>query len=347
MNINGREAKSKRKRVVITDMLPREQKGYWEDQCPEELDLVFANESKLDLANLISDARALIVKKKPITRDLLRKARNLRLVHKFGHWPIGIDPKACDELGITVKSRPLMVCICVAEHTLALLLACARNLIRGHQETIKGRYRSLSLEPKLTNERDFSCSNWVGLNIEEVYGKTLGLVGFGEIAGEVAVRAQAFGMKTIYHDIEPLDEFWERELHVENKDYHQLLQVSDFISLHVPHTDATDKMIGREEFREMKESAYLINTCRGGVVDENALIEALQKKEITGAGLDVFVREPVPFDSPLLKMENVVLSPHTGGVPTKGLAGEAQETLNEVADALKGKISKNFISENR
>jgi phosphoglycerate dehydrogenase-like enzyme len=331
------EERSGKRKVVITDLLPRERKEYWEDQCPKELELVFGDDPQLDLTHLVSDAAALITKKKLITEDMLKKAKKLRLVQMFGHWPTVIDLEACSRLGIVVRVRPLMVCISVAEHAMALLLACARNLIRGHYETINGGYRSIGLEPRLTDECSFSF-NWMGLKVNEVYGKTLGLIGFGEIAREVAFRAQAFGMKTIYYDIDPLNKFWERELKVEYRDIHELLKVSDFISLHLPHTTRTDKMIGKREFHEMKDSAYLINTCRGGVVDENALTEGLQKREIAGAGLDVFVREPLPFDSPLLKMENVVLCSHTAGGSTQGLRGEALETLKEIVGALGGKI---------
>ncbi len=333
-------------KVVITDMLPREREEYWKDQCPEELDLVFVDKAGSDLNELISDASFLICKKKTITRTLLKKAKNLFLVQKFGHWPIGIDLKACRELGIAVRVRPLIVSIAVAEHTMALLLACARDLIRGYNETVAGSYRKMGLSPILTSERDM-CFNWMALELKMVYRKTLGLIGFGEIAREVAIRAQSFGMEIIYYDLKPLDKFWEERLNVKYYEFNDLLRFSDFISLHVPHTKSTEKMIRQSEFLKMKNTAYLINTCRGGVIDENALIEAIQKKEIAGAALDVFIKEPLQFDHPLTKMENVVLSPHTAGGPTEGLRYEALATMNEIVEILNGKsysdVSSNYV----
>ena len=333
-------------KVVITDMLPREREEYWKDQCPGELDLVFADKAGSDLNELISDASFLICKKKTITRTLLKKAKNLFLVQKFGHWPIGIDLKACRELGIPVRVRPLIVSIAVAEHTMALLLACARDLIRGHKETVVGSYRKMGLNPIFTSERDM-CFNWMRLELKMVYKKTLGLIGFGENAREVAIRAQSFGMDIIYYDLKSLDKFWEERLNVKYYEFNDLLRFSDFISLHVPHTKSTEKMIGQSEFLKMKNTAYLINTCRGGVIDEDALIEAIQKKEIAGAALDVFIKEPLQFDHPLIKMENVVLSPHTAGGPTEGLRYEALATMNEIVEILNGKsysdVSSNYV----
>jgi phosphoglycerate dehydrogenase-like enzyme len=147
----------------------------------------------------------------------------------------------------------------------------------------------------------------------EVFVKTLGIVGLGEIGTELAKRAHAFDMKILYYKRRRLSEEAERELGIEYCSLDDLLRESDFVSLHVPHTKETDKLIGQRELALMKPSAFLINTSRGGVVDEDALYEALASKTITGAGLDVFREEPLPASSPLLKLDNVVLTPHIGG----------------------------------
>jgi D-3-phosphoglycerate dehydrogenase len=145
----------------------------------------------------------------------------------------------------------------------------------------------------------------------EIAGKTLGIIGMGSIGRAVSHRASAFDMKVLGHDIRPV----ETKREVEMTDLTTLLKASDVISLHTFLDEQTRHMIGTREFSFMKESAFLINTSRGPVVDETALIEALEARRIGGAGLDVFEKEPLPKDSPLRNMKNVILTPHTAGMP--------------------------------
>ena len=302
-------------KVAIIDVLTEEFRRRWqEDLKGVPADVVFVEDnSEQSLAAAISDAVVLITRNRPVDRSVLTLAGPaLRAVIKLGRWPLGIDCEACAARGIQVETIPLLDCITVAEHAMALLLACARDLIRAHRGVVQGDYRKYGLSPQRTAERSFAFK-WLPVKPTEIYGKTLGIVGCGEIGREVSQRARAFGMKVLYYDIRPLPQDWEQRLGVEFRKLEELLREADFVSLHVPHTPQTEKLIGEKELKLMKSTAYLINTCRGGVVDEEALVEALKRGDIAGAGLDVFVEEPLPHDHPLTKLENVILTCHIGG----------------------------------
>ena len=145
-------------------------------------------------------------------------------------------------------------------------------------------------------------------------------MGFGEIGKELASRANAFGMRILYHDMRRVPVEIEQDLNAKYCELDDLVAEADFISLHIPHTSASEKLIGGSQFERMKHTAFLINACRGGAVDEEALIDALREKKIAGAGLDVFVKEPLSFDHPLTKFDNVILTPHIGGGSGNGRA---------------------------
>jgi phosphoglycerate dehydrogenase-like enzyme len=186
-------------------------------------------------------------------------------------------------------------------------------VVQGHLATVSGAYRDLGITPELTAERKHGFQ-WMKLpDLFELDGKRLGLVGMGEIATEVARRARAFGMEVSYHSRTALDPEIEAEEGVTYRDFVDLLARSDIVSLHVPHTATTEHLIDAAALAHMRPDAYLVNTCRGGVVDEGALVAALQKRRIAGAGLDVFVHEPIAHDHPLLGLDNVLLMPHLGG----------------------------------
>jgi len=156
------------------------------------------------------------------------------------------------------------------------------------------------------------------LPIDAVYHKTVGIIGMGDIGMAFAERARAFGVRLLYFKRQRMPAEEERRLGIEYASIEELLRASDFVSLHVPHTKETDKMLGAKEFALMKPTAYLINVSRGGIIDEGALCEALKNKVIAGAGLDVFELEPVPKDSPLLELDNVILTPHSAAIYPTG-----------------------------
>jgi phosphoglycerate dehydrogenase-like enzyme len=179
-----------------------------------------------------------------------------------------------------------------------LMLAVQKRLVRFHNDVAAGRWRAG--KPDETR-------------VYELAGRTLGIVGLGNIGKKVARRAAAFDMKIQYYDIVRLNEDQEDALGVRFVLFEELLRSSDVLSLHVPLTDATRRMLGPREFAMMKPGAILVNTCRGPVVDEDALHRALTEKQIAGAGLDVFVEEPPAPNHPLFALPNVTLSPHSAG----------------------------------
>jgi phosphoglycerate dehydrogenase-like enzyme len=179
-----------------------------------------------------------------------------------------------------------------------LMLAVSRRLVWQHASVAAGRWRGNDL---------------AGTKLYELRGKTLGIVGLGAIGKKVARLGGAFGMSVLYYDLQRLSEDAEDALGVRFRLLNEVMRLSDVVSLHVPLTPASRHMIGAAEIGLMKPTAYLINTCRGPVVDEVALVAALSDGAIAGAGLDVFDEEPPPADNPLFKLDNVVLTPHFAG----------------------------------
>ncbi|MDI3341688.1 MAG: NAD(P)-dependent oxidoreductase [Sphaerobacter sp.] len=205
---------------------------------------------------------------------------------------------------------PSLATIAAAEHTLLLILALARRLIPAYAELVAGAGHGTPPVPALADGRP----NWVGMAWPNLLaGRTLGIVGLGRVGEAVAARASAFGMRVLYHDRERKPAA-ERRWGVQRQRFDQLLREADVISLHLPLTAETARIIDAPELALMRPAAYLINTAHGGLVDEGALLRALRQRAIAGAGLDVFAYEPIASDSPLLGLDNVVLTPHVGGV---------------------------------
>lgn len=279
-----------------------------------------------DLAGLLPDADYLVTRTVPVDAALLDAAPRARLVQKYGGRRDRIDIEAARQRNVVAATMPLCGCVAVAELTMTLILALSKQLVEGHEATVGGRYRDLGLVPERTSQRKIAFQ-WMRLpRLFEVAGHRLGLVGFGEIGTEVARRARAFDMEVVYAKREPIPGDLDDELGVRPLPLDELLATSDVVSVHVPHGPGTDPLLGRRELGLMRPEAYLVNTCRGPVVDEAALIEMLAAGRLAGAGLDVFVEEPLPHDSPLTTLPNVILSPHIGG----GTGGARQKQMADV-----------------
>ena len=280
--------------------------------------------------NFADDIQVLLTSKKHIDRELMCSFPNLALIQVQGRAPWAVDWRAAKEAGIPVSVLPHRGAIAVAEQTLSLMLGCYRRLIDGHVGTRDGSYLDFNVEPSRTDERKIAV-NWLKFDdVRQLHGKTLGLIGLGDIGIEVARRAQAFDMEVLYTKRSPLSREYEAQTDVSYLEFEELLQASDFVSLHAPHTSKTEKIIDARALDLMKSSAVLINTARGGLVDEEALVSALQKGSIGGAGLDAFLYEPLPKEHPLVSCGNVLLSPHVGGGTGGGQKGIMSDVINNL-----------------
>jgi len=226
-----------------------------------------------------------------------RAAPRLKLVQLLSAGYDAVDLEAARRAKVPVTNNGGANAVSVAEHTLMLMLAVSRKLVWQHANVAGGRWRGNGPPPRLY----------------ELFDKTLGIVGLGTIGKKVARLAQAFGMRVQYYDIARLSEDAEDALGVRFRLLRELLQASDVVSLHVPLNASTRHLIGAGEIALMKPSAMLVNTSRGPVVDEPALVRALADGKLLGAGLDVFDREPPRADNPLFALDNVVLTAHFAG----------------------------------
>lgn len=286
-----------------------------------------ADDSHAALAALLPSADALISQNTAIGADLIAAAPRLKLIQRYGTRPDGIDLDTARARGVAVATMPLHGCVAVAELAMTLILSLSKKLIRAHEATTTGAYRDLGVEPIITDQRKHKFQ-WMSMQTQmfEVTGHTLGIIGFGEIGAETARRAQSFGMSVIYNKRTRLTASIEVAEAVKYAEKDDLLRTADFVLLSTPLTTETQKMIGTRELDLMKSSAFLVNICRGGVIDEDALVAALQNRRIAGAGLDVFLYEPIPFAHPLLQCPNVILTPHIGG----GTGGARNRQMGDV-----------------
>lgn len=279
----------------------------------------------------IRDSDVLIARKRTIGSRELDCARP-SLVVALGRNPIPVSLRAAKRRGVPVAAIPHPGAIAVADHALGLLLAVARRIVEGDRGVRAGAYRERGLTPEVTTERLFAF-NWLGRKDAFILdGLQLGLVGFGAIGQEAARRAAGFGMRVRYYQRRPLSRGWNRRLGVEPAaSLDELLASSDVLSLHLPHTPETENLLDGAALDRMKPGAILVNTARGGLVDEAALAERLRDGRLGGAGLDVFREEPLPAGHPFVDTPRLVLAPHTGGAG----AGGMRELFVRVAAAIR------------
>jgi glyoxylate reductase len=256
-----------------------------------------------------------------IDREVLERAPGLRVAANYGVGFDHIDVAEAGRRGVLVTNTPGVLTDATADLAFALILAVARRVVEGDRRTRCGQFRF-----------------WAPLHFlgTEVSGKTLGIVGFGRIGRAVARRARGFDMQVLYTARKPLDEGEEERLGVRFAPLEELLAQSDFVSLHVPLTPETRHLIGARELSLMKPSAYLVNTARGPVVDEKALVEALRRGIIRGAGLDVYENEP-QLTPGLADLEKVVLLPHVGSATVETRTRMAEMAVENLLEGLAGR----------
>jgi glyoxylate reductase len=244
----------------------------------------------------------------------------IKVISNFGVGVDHIDLEAALQRGISVGNTPSMLDGATADMTFALLMTAARNIVMGDR---------FARSPKFTH---YDPRILIGY---EIHGTTLGIIGMGNIGRQVARRAQGFDMKVLYHNRKPNPEA-EAQLGATYVSLNELLEQSDYVALNMPLTDETRNMMGRDQLKRMKKTAILINLARGGVLDHDALVEALANNWIAVAALDVTEPEPLPRDHPLLSMDNVVIVPHLGSATRQTRRAMAQRTVDNLIAGLEG-----------
>jgi len=250
------------------------------------------------------------------TPPVLASCRNLRLISIWGTGTDNVDLKSARELGITVTNTPGANALSVAEHTIAILLSLARKI------------------PLL--DREVRSGNWPRVEMVQLSGKILGILGLGAIGRHAGRMAKGLGMNVIAWTFHPSPER-ATESGVRFVSKEELLKTSDVVSLHLRLTDETRDFLKKEDFDLMKPSAFFVNTARAGLIESGALYEALQSKKIAGAALDAYDQEPLPSGHPLTILPNVVLTPHNAGMTPEALINGLMMAVENVESFLAGK----------
>ena len=276
-----------------------------------------------DVIRACKEADGLLDQYAVLTRKVLESLPKCKVVSRYGVGVDSVDLKAATDLGIIVANVPDYCMDEVSNQTIAMILTLTRKTAFFDQKVKTGQW-------------DFRS----GIPIYRIHGKTLGLIGCGKIGLEVAKKISAFGVKVIVFDpyLQKVGEG------AELTDFDTVLKKSDFISIHCPLNESTRHLIGEKELQKMEKRPILINTSRGPIVDETALIQALKEGHISGAGLDVLEKEPPDPQSPLLKMENVVLSPHVSFYSEESISELKRRTAKNVADVLTGRWPKSVVN---
>ena len=264
-----------------------------------------------------------------IDKEVLDAGKNLKAVCNCAVGYNNIDVTEATKRGIFVTNTPGILTETTADCAFALMMTIARRIVEGDKNIRAKKW-----------VKAWSLRMFVGADI---YGKTLGIVGLGRIGIAMTKRAKGFNMNVLYYDIARRRDL-ETQLGIEYLPLDDLLARSDFVSMHVPLTEDTTHLIGREELAKMKKNAYLINTSRGSVVEEAALYEALSNRVIAGAALDVFEKEPLPLDSKLIELDNIVMTPHIASASIDTRIAMAKMAARNLVDALQDKVPPNCVN---
>ncbi|MBU1125269.1 MAG: phosphoglycerate dehydrogenase [Candidatus Omnitrophica bacterium] len=275
------------------------------------------------LKEVIKEYDALVVRSATkVNKDIITAAGKLKVIGRAGVGLDNVDLEAATQKGIIVMNTPAGNTISTAEHTVSMILSLSRNIPQANMSMKQGEWKR---------------SKFMGV---ELYNKVLGIVGFGRIGSEVAKRALSFGMKVLAFD--PfLSVAVAQGMGVEVVEFKDILERSDYITVHTPLTEETKHLISTEAFAKMKKGVRIINCARGGIIDEKALAEAVKEGKVIGAAIDVFEQEPVAADNELLKLPNVIVTPHLGASTEEAQVNVAIEVAEIVRDALLGRGIRN------
>jgi len=290
----------------------------WCDVVVREGDELLGRE---ELIRQVADKDGLVcIPSDRIDGCVLGAALKLKVISTFSVGYDHLDVAEATRRGIFIGYTPGVLTDATADHAFALLMSAARRIAEGDRYTRAGKW--IAPFPALLGE--------------SVWGATIGIVGLGRIGRAVAARARGFHMSVLYYDVERVSLEEEKGLLVEYRPLEDLLKESDFVSIHAPHTAHAHHLINGERLKLMKPAAFLINTSRGGLVDEDALARALRERWISGAGIDVYEEEPLAQDSPLMELDNVTLSPHLGSATRTARMRMAELTAQNLLAVLRG-----------
>lgn len=284
----------------------------WEEELPPSYEILKQRSQQADgLLCLLTDR---------VDREIIENAPRLRVISQYAVGVDNIDLEVATKHRIPVGHTPGVLTDATADFTWALLMAAARRVVEADRYTRDGKWQT------------WGPTILLGMDIAHA---TLGIIGFGRIGQAVARRAKGFGMRILYYDNKQLPDL-EETLGAEYAPLNILLKESDFITLHVPLTPNTFQMIGEKEFALMKKEAVFINTSRGGIVNQEALYQALRKRQIRCAAIDVTDPEPLPMDSPLLELPNLIITPHIASASVQSRNQMAIMAANNLIAGLKG-----------
>lgn len=314
--------------VVLTEPIHKDGLRILERSEGIDIVLLEGSSSNRSLEGIIRDANAILVRIAEIGRSLIEDSSSLKVIAKHGVGYDNIDVTAATEKRIPVTFTPGSNANTVAEHTIGFLLLMAKNLCFAHMAVKNGKF---------TKRESFTG--------KELYEKSLGIIGLGRIGGALARKClKAFDMKVIAFDPFITDEY-ASDIGAELVgDLGDLLKMSDFVSIHAPLTAMTKNLIGERELLMMRKTAFIFNTARGGIINEQALCKALTERWIAGAALDVFVNEPPTIDNPLLGLDNVIVTPHLGGMTEEAMSRAAVMAAEDILRVLDGKRPEHIIN---
>jgi phosphoglycerate dehydrogenase-like enzyme len=292
-----------------------------------EVTLVDINLPEAEKLALCRDADAIISSNVPV--EVLRGCPNVKLIQTLSAGYDRLDIETIGEMGIPIANNGGANAIAVSEQTIALMIAVSKRTMLHWDSAVKQRQWKEGI-PRV--------------DMFEITDKTVGIVGLGRIGKNVAKRLKGFDTNTIYYDVVDIPQEVQQDLSARPVPFEELLQESDLVSLHVPLNRRTRGMISDRELEMMKDTAYLINACRGPVVDEAALLRALRDNRIAGAGLDVLEEEPTPVDNPLFDLENVVITPHMAGTSHETNLRAAAFAYGNILRVLRGEEPESLIT---
>jgi D-3-phosphoglycerate dehydrogenase len=277
---------------------------------------------KEEMLNLIKDIDGMIIGIDELSAEIIERADKLKVISKYGIGLDNIDLPMAIKKKIIVTNTPQANVDAVADLAFGLILSLARRIPEADQKTKSGKWEKI-----------------IG---KSVWEKTLGIIGLGKIGKQVVKRAQGFQMNILVFDLIKDKKFASR-YSIKYVSLEKLLQKSDYITIHIPLNDTTRGMISYKELGKIKKEAFLINTSRGGIVDEQALYKALRNNQLKGAALDVYSNEP-PVESPLKELDNVIMTPHIGAYTEEAIENMGMQAAQNLIDVLEGRKPKNRVN---